>query len=92
MDNAPAHTAKGVLIPDNVSLLFQPPHCPDTNPIERVWQWIKKSIKGLNFPSLMQLKLFVWESIQQTSHERFCSLTYWPHIKEAIRTFRSEYI
>ncbi|PSO55069.1 MAG: hypothetical protein BRC40_01860 [Cyanobacteria bacterium QH_8_48_120] len=29
-------------VPDNVVLLFQPPYCPEVNPIERVWQELKR--------------------------------------------------
>ncbi|PSO63482.1 MAG: hypothetical protein BRC36_08095 [Cyanobacteria bacterium QH_2_48_84] len=38
VDNAKAHSAQTLTVPDNVILLFQPPYCPELNPIERVWQ------------------------------------------------------
>lgn len=28
-----SHKAKHLQIPDNIILLFQPPHCPELNPI-----------------------------------------------------------
>ncbi|MDY6900662.1 MAG: transposase, partial [Cyanobacteriota bacterium] len=33
----------------NVILLFQPPYCPEVNPIERVWQYIKYRWRSLLF-------------------------------------------
>jgi hypothetical protein len=38
LDNASAHTASSLQIPDNMLLLFQPAHVPKLNPIERLWQ------------------------------------------------------
>ena len=33
---------KNLKIPDNIILMFQPPHCPESNPIEQIWQYLKK--------------------------------------------------
>jgi len=41
VDQAGAHHAKRLQLPTNISLLFQPLHAPETNPIERVWQYFK---------------------------------------------------
>ena len=35
MDNAGAHTAQCLRIPENIGLLCQPPRCPELNPAER---------------------------------------------------------
>ncbi|RMF28494.1 MAG: IS630 family transposase, partial [Cyanobacteria bacterium J083] len=56
LDNAPFHTAKKLIIPDDIILLFQPPYCPELNPIERVWQYIKQKLKNLFFTSLDAVK------------------------------------
>ena len=56
MDNAPIHTAKKLNVPDNVILLFQPPYCPEVNPIERVWQYIKYHLRS----EAMPLGLSLW--------------------------------
>ncbi|PSO72360.1 MAG: hypothetical protein BRC37_11895 [Cyanobacteria bacterium QH_3_48_40] len=34
-------------MPENVIFLFPSPYCPDLNPIERVWQYLKRQIKTL---------------------------------------------
>ncbi|MFQ3627446.1 MAG: transposase [Cyanobacteriota bacterium] len=45
MDHAAAHTAQTLRLPDNVILVilvFQPPYCPEVNPMERVWRELKR--------------------------------------------------
>ncbi|WP_448533212.1 transposase [Parathermosynechococcus lividus] len=44
VDHAAAHTADSLTIPDNVILIFQPPYCLEVNPIERVWQDLKRDL------------------------------------------------
>jgi transposase len=41
VDNAPAHNLDSSDLPDNIILLFQPPACPEVNPTERVWEYLK---------------------------------------------------
>lgn len=51
LDRAPAHRARSIEWPENIIPIFQPPHCPELNPIERLWQFLKGLWKGENFPS-----------------------------------------
>ncbi|MBW4595371.1 MAG: transposase [Brasilonema angustatum HA4187-MV1] len=37
------------------NLLFQPPHTPEVNPIERLWKEIKKTLKWECFQSSLYL-------------------------------------
>ena len=37
VENAGAHCAQHLQIPDNVLLLYQPSYCPEVNVIERLW-------------------------------------------------------
>jgi transposase len=57
--NAPVHTAHKLIVPENVILLFQPPYCPELNPIERVWQYLKQQLKNLFFTSIDEVKVKV---------------------------------
>ena len=56
LDNASFHTAKELVLPDNVMLLYQPPYSPEVNPIEQVWGWLKGKMAGEIFHSLDELK------------------------------------
>ncbi|WP_448267841.1 transposase [Nostoc sp. DSM 114159] len=36
----------GLSWPENLIPIFQPAHSPQLNPIERLWQFIKRQFKG----------------------------------------------
>jgi len=100
LDNAPCHTAHKLIIPENVILflapslrrgnlgaggaLFQPPYYPELNPIERVWQYIKKKLKNIFFTSLDDVKDKVAKIIHSLSEEIIHSLTGWQYILDAL--------
>lgn len=41
VDNAGWHKSKGLIIPQNITLIPLPPYSPELNPMEQVWQWMK---------------------------------------------------
>ena len=41
LDKSGGHTAKQLVIPENVRLVWLPPYAPELNPIERVWRDLK---------------------------------------------------
>ena len=41
VDRAGWHVARKLEVPDNVILWFLPPHSPELNPIEQVWEWLR---------------------------------------------------
>ncbi|MGF6227502.1 transposase [Inquilinus ginsengisoli] len=41
LDQAGWHTTRELDIPDNISLLPLPPRCPELNPVENVWQFLR---------------------------------------------------
>ena len=84
LDNAPVHTAKKLIIPENIILLFQPPYCPELNPIERVWQYIKQQLKNLFFMSIDDVKDKVAHILNFLSEDVLHSLTGWKYILDAL--------
>lgn len=42
MDQAGWHKAKDLEVPDNIQLEFLPPYSPELNPVERLWQWLRR--------------------------------------------------
>jgi transposase len=48
-------------LPDNVILLFQPPACPEVNPTERVWEYLKYFLAWSVFSNLDELRTKVQE-------------------------------
>ncbi len=41
LDNVGWHGSKRLQVPENITLLPLPPYCPELNPIERLWHWLK---------------------------------------------------
>ncbi len=41
LDGAGWHDPRALDIPDNLTLVFQPPYCPELNPVERLWLYLK---------------------------------------------------
>jgi transposase len=84
LDNAPVHTAHKLIVPDNVILFFQPPYCPELNPLERVWQYIKQRLKNLFFTNIDDVKYKVANILNSLSEDIIYSLTGWQYILDAL--------
>ena len=64
LDNGSLHTAKKLQLPDNVVLLFQPPHSPQLNPIERLWQHLKDPLSWQIFNRLDDLREAITQRLE----------------------------
>lgn len=84
MDRAPAHRAQAIEWPDNIIPIFQPAHCPELNPIERLWQFLKGLWKGENFASINALRQRVSQELEQLRVEQVQSLTSFDFILDAL--------
>ena len=84
LDNSTAHTAKKIQIPNSIILFFQPPHSPEINPIERVWQYIKKRLSWEIYENLEDLRQNVRNILNNLEDKIIASLTGWDYIVEAI--------
>ena len=84
VDNSRCHTAKNVMVPANVVLLFQPPYAPELNPAERVWEALKAELAWACFADLAALHARVVEIVQGWDADLLRSLTAYPFIMDAI--------
>lgn len=84
VDNAPAHLAKSLTIPDNVILIFQPPYCPQLNPIERVWRELKRELAWARFDDLAELQQAISRWVLGLSPHYLRSLTQWDWIVDGL--------
>lgn len=84
LDRAPAHRSQDLEWPENIIPIFQPPHCPELNPIERFWQFLKGLWQGENFASLDALRQRVTHELEQLSVEQVQSLTSFDFILDAL--------
>lgn len=42
MDQAGWHKSKELKVFDNIEIIYLPPYSPELNPVEKLWEWIKK--------------------------------------------------
>jgi putative transposase len=71
VDNRAFHFSRYLQVLSNIILLFQPPHTPEVNPIERFWEEIKKPLSWECFETLNELREAVWKQREINS----------PHLK-----------
>ena len=71
-------------------MLFQPPYCPELNPIERLWEHLKANLKWASFKTLAQLQTKVDQLLAELTPEITASITGYSFILDALSTTRSE--
>ena len=65
-------------------MLFQPPYCPELNPIERLWEYLKADLKWSSFKSLEQLQEKVEQLLAELTPEVVASITGYSFILDAL--------
>jgi len=65
-------------------VLFQPPYCPELNPIERLWEHLKADLKWASFPTLAQLQTKVDQLLAELTPEVVASITGYSFILNAL--------
>ncbi|MBD2120417.1 transposase, partial [Trichocoleus sp. FACHB-262] len=53
----------------------QPPHCPELNPIEQVWQYLKRRLRWSLPATLEQLRQQLKERLEALTPEGVASIT-----------------
>lgn len=57
MDGAGWHKSHNLKMPKNIQKVLLPPYCPELNPVERLWQYIKNNtIKNKVFETIRELE------------------------------------
>ncbi|MBN3892578.1 MAG: transposase [Nostoc sp. JL31] len=69
---------------ENIIPICQPAYCPQLNPIERFWLFLKSQIKGQVFNTLEELRDRLNEVLSKITSERVISLTFYDFILEAL--------
>lgn len=75
VDNAAFHSTKDVVLPENIMLLNIPPYCPELNPAEKIWQWMKKNIAMKIYDTLEVLEQKIEQLIEKIEGEIVKSIT-----------------
>ncbi len=87
LDQAPAHVAQRVEVPENVVLMWLPAYSPELNPVERLWEDLKQRIDVGDAQlrsSLTALQAHGAGIIQRYTAEAIASLTGYSYLVEAI--------
>lgn len=72
LDGAGWHTSGSLEVPENIELLLLPPHSPELNPTEHIWDYIREQ-KGFNnhvFASLDQVEDQLTQALKQIHKEK----------------------
>jgi hypothetical protein len=84
-DQASFHLAKNLSIPENVIMLYQPPKCPELNPVERFWQHLKETLSWAVVDSLDELRAILDHRLRQLTPTVVASLTGFDFIINALK-------
>ena len=87
LDQAPAHVAQRVPLPENVVLVWLPAYSPELNPVERLWEDLKARIDVLDArvrSSLTALQDHVAGIVQRYTAATIASLTGYTYLLEAV--------
>jgi hypothetical protein len=84
MDNGSFHKSMDLKWPSNVIPIFQPPHSPELNPIERLWEHIKYELSWQHCTNLDELRHLLKQVLDSISSEAIASLCGWDYITSAL--------
>ena len=84
LDKGGFHKKKKLKIPKNIILMFQPSHCPESNPIEQVWQYLKKGLRWKLPKNLEELRILISEQLEKMGLEVIASIIGREYILEAL--------
>jgi transposase len=86
LDQAPAHVAQRVAVPDNVVLVWLPAYSPELNPVERLWEDLKYRIDVQHPAVRANLEVFrehIAGIVRSYTAETITSLTSYAYLVEA---------
>lgn len=75
IDNASFHSTKDIKLPQNIIVLPIPPYCPELNPAEKVWQWMKNKTAMKIYDTLEDLEIKIENLIKKLENQLIKSIT-----------------
>jgi len=83
VDGAGWHASKSLNVPYNITLVALPPYCPELNPVERVWLYLKERFLSLrlhnDYNHIVVAASRAWKRLCREAG-RLASLTSYPWI------------
>lgn len=84
LDGSKAHKNSILKINKKISLYFLPPYSPELNPIERLWQFIKKKYLSFkiyqNIDEIIEKGAWAWGKITSNIIKSICHCNYLPNL------------
>jgi len=75
MDQAGWHKAKGLKYPDTITIVYLPSYSPELNPVEKLWQWLRKEVThNALFDKLEDMMDALEHEIQRLTSDRLAQL------------------
>lgn len=75
MDGAGWHKSKRIKRYSNIEFMFQPSYSPEINPVEKLWQYIKRhTIKNRLFRTLDEIENEICNFITQITKDKYMSV------------------
>lgn len=65
IDNAGFHSTKNINIPENIALVSIPSYCPELNPAEKIWQYLKERYKNQVFNTIENVKTWLCMAVNK---------------------------
>jgi transposase len=87
MDGAGWHSATGLEIPENVSILLLPPYSPELNPVELIWRHLRqRKLSNRLYPTVDDLEAAVDEAWLWMSNQKneLASMCFFSWIESAL--------
>ena len=83
LDQAGWHVAKGLQVPDNITLLYLPAYSPELNPVERLWCWLKEHHLSnriyRDYQDLLDAAGQAWNSLTAQRIQSVCRTSWLTH-------------
>jgi transposase len=80
MDGAGWHKSSNLMVPENIEIIYLPPYSPELNPVETLWEHIKRhTIKNKIYDNLKDLEEAVCSfilSLKQSVVASICKTDY----------------
>jgi len=85
LDQAGWHGAKGLQVPESITLVLLPPYSPDLNPVERVWLFLRERYLShrllADYEAVVDAYCSAWNTLTAEAG-RLHSLTAYPYLEQ----------
>ena len=84
VDQAGWHKSKTLIIPENIRMVRQPPHSPELNPVEHLWEDLRENaMPNAAFKSLDQVEQALCHRLVNLENDPAClrSMTNFPYLR-----------